>query len=113
MVEFAEILLEDNRTICLRMKGYSMYPSLREGDLGNVEKCSASDLRLGDIVVFKLLGQEVIGIANDYITKIEKKYITIRVVTETLAIEYSDVICWIEYKDAHYGHPGNGDYESA
>ncbi len=70
-------------------------------------------MKQGDIVVFKLLGQEVIGVVNDHITKNEKQYITIRAGNETLAIEHSDVICWFEYKDAHYGHPGNGDYESA
>jgi signal peptidase len=53
LLELAEILLEDNNSISFRMKGFSMYPTLKEGDVGLVEKCAVGDLKAGDIVIFK------------------------------------------------------------
>ncbi|MDO9153865.1 MAG: signal peptidase I [Paludibacter sp.] len=68
LLDFAETLLEDNNSIRFRMKGFSMYPTLKEGDVGLVEKCSANDLKKGDIVVFKsyenLVAHRLIKIKN-------------------------------------------------
>lgn len=52
--EFIGVLLEDNRQLQFRMKGYSMFPYLRPGDRGTVQKCTAAELKPGDIIVFYL-----------------------------------------------------------
>ena len=52
--EFIGVLLEDNRQLQFRMKGYSMFPYLRPGDRGIVQKCTAAELKPGDIIVFYL-----------------------------------------------------------
>jgi len=57
IVDFAESILEDNRTVGIRMTGYSMYPTLRPGDIGHIEKCVPNKIKVGDIVVFKLNGK--------------------------------------------------------
>lgn len=49
-------LLDDNLQLSYRLKGRSMYPALRPGDVGLVEKCSPDDLQVGDIVVFNQKG---------------------------------------------------------
>ena len=51
--DVVESLLDDNHTLSFRMEGYSMYPTMKPGDLGHVEKCSANDLNIGDLIVFK------------------------------------------------------------
>jgi ATP-binding cassette, subfamily B, bacterial len=53
LLYLTENLLDNNHTLSFRMQGYSMYPTLKEGDLGQVEKCSLEELKIGDIVVFK------------------------------------------------------------
>ena len=57
--ELIETLLEDDHRLVFRMKGYSMFPLLRPGDKGVVEKCDPRDLRRGDIIVFYLRGMLV------------------------------------------------------
>jgi len=57
--ELVETLLEDDHRLILRMKGFSMYPCLKPGDKGVVEKCILHDLRPGDIIVFKQNGSLV------------------------------------------------------
>lgn len=57
--ELVETLLEDDHRLVFRMKGYSMFPLLRPGDKGVVEKCDPRDLRRGDIIVFYLRGMLV------------------------------------------------------
>lgn len=52
-MDIAGTLLKENRPVLFKMHGYSMYPVFKEGDLGQVEKCAAKDLKIGDIVVFK------------------------------------------------------------
>jgi ATP-binding cassette subfamily B protein len=47
-----DALLEDDKQLIFEMKGYSMFPTLRPGDKGVVQKCSYRDLRRGDIAVF-------------------------------------------------------------
>jgi len=47
-------LLKDGRTTLFRMHGNSMYPIMREGDVGMVQQCDPEKLRVGDIVVFRL-----------------------------------------------------------
>lgn len=49
----AESLLDENHTLSFRMQGNSMYPTFRNGDCGQVEKCIPEELTIGDIVVFK------------------------------------------------------------
>lgn len=53
LLDFAEALLEDNHQLSFFMRGNSMYPTLKAGDVGIVEKCSAADIKIGDIIVFK------------------------------------------------------------
>ena len=60
LVDLAEVLMEDNLTICIRTKGYSMFPALKPDDTCFVEKCSADKLKRGDIVVFKT-GQQFVA----------------------------------------------------
>ncbi|MFA6581627.1 MAG: signal peptidase I [Paludibacter sp.] len=83
LLDFAVALLDDNHSLSIRMQGYSMYPTLRIGDIGQVEKCSPDDLRIGDIVVFKsnnkLIAHRLINIINRdgiqlFITNGDKNY---------------------------------------
>lgn len=53
IVDFAESILESNHTVSIRMTGYSMYPALRPGDIGHIEKCVPNEIKVGDIIVFK------------------------------------------------------------
>jgi ATP-binding cassette subfamily B protein len=66
LLELTEILLDENHQLSFSMKGFSMYPTLRAGDKGIVEKWSPDDLKIGDIVVFKankkLVAHRLIGI---------------------------------------------------
>jgi len=68
LLEITENLLDKNHTLSFRMQGYSMYPTLKEGDLGLVEKCSPEELKIGDIVVFKahdkLIAHRLVAIYN-------------------------------------------------
>lgn len=59
LLDFAESLLDDNHTLSFRMAGNSMYPTLKAGELGQVEKCSPNELKIGDIVIFKAHGKLV------------------------------------------------------
>jgi ATP-binding cassette, subfamily B, bacterial len=45
-------LLNEGQTTMFRMRGGSMYPSLRDGDMAIVESCDTDRLKPGDIVVF-------------------------------------------------------------
>jgi ATP-binding cassette subfamily B protein len=91
LLDFAEMLLNDNNMLSIRMKGYSMFPTLQVGDVGFVRKCSVSELAIGDIVVFrenkKLIAHRLIKIIdkNDtffYITKGDKNTYTDKPFTE-------------------------------
>jgi ATP-binding cassette subfamily B protein len=53
LMELAEILLDDNQALSFNMLGFSMYPALKPGDRGVVEKTELSKLKIGDIIVFK------------------------------------------------------------
>ena len=53
LLDLAEILLDEDQQLSFSMQGYSMYPTLRTGDKGVVQKWDANDIRIGDIVVFK------------------------------------------------------------
>jgi len=50
--ELIGILLEDDRQLEFRMKGYSMFPLLRPDDKGVVRKCRHDEVKPGDIIVF-------------------------------------------------------------
>ena len=50
LIDLAEVLLEDNKTLSIRVSGTSMYPSLHEGDICYEEKYSIEDLKIGDII---------------------------------------------------------------
>jgi ATP-binding cassette, subfamily B, bacterial len=53
LMDMAETLLDENHRLSIRMRGFSMYPTFREGDVGVVEKCASDKIAVGDIVVFK------------------------------------------------------------
>lgn len=67
LLDFAETLLDDNHQLSYKLKGNSMYPALKAGDVGLVEKCSIEDLKVGDILVYKtnntLVGHRLIDIS--------------------------------------------------
>ncbi len=69
IVDFAESILESNHTVSIRMTGYSMYPALRPGDIGHIEKCVPNEIKVGDIVVFKyrekLIAHRLVTINNN------------------------------------------------
>jgi len=46
-------ILNEQDSVMFRMNGNSMFPNLRDGDLGVIQKCSPGDLQIGDIVVFR------------------------------------------------------------
>ncbi len=46
-------LLSQGTTVRFRASGRSMYPSIREGELITVEPVRASDVKLGDIVLYR------------------------------------------------------------
>ena len=54
--ELAELggeLLKDRHLVRFRMRGHSMYPVFKDGDIGTVEKCDPAELKRGDIIVFR------------------------------------------------------------
>lgn len=53
IVDFAESILENDQYVSIKMKGYSMYPTLRPDDIGVIEHCAPENLKTGDIIVFK------------------------------------------------------------
>ncbi len=62
----AENMLNENLSLSYKLKGFSMYPTLKPGDVGLVEKCRPETLKIGDIVVFKsnniLIGHRIVDI---------------------------------------------------
>lgn len=64
----AESLLDDNHSLNYRLKGNSMYPVLKAGDIARVDACHLNSLKKGDIVVFKandiLIGHRIVDIKN-------------------------------------------------
>jgi len=83
LLDFAETILDDDHSLSIKMQGYSMYPTLRAGDVGNVQKCVPEDLKIGDIIVFrsnnKLVAHRLIQIKSTkgirfYLTKGDKNY---------------------------------------
>lgn len=58
-------LLSQGTTVRFRPSGRSMYPSIREGELITVEPVVASDVTLGDIVLYRsergLIAHRVVG----------------------------------------------------
>ena len=59
LFDLAETLLDENHPLSFNMQGYSMYPTLRAGDIGIVEKYNPDDLKTGDIIIFKANGKLV------------------------------------------------------
>ena len=53
LLDLAEILIDNDHQLQLRMQGFSMYPTLRPGDKGLVRKCSINEIQTGDIIVVK------------------------------------------------------------
>lgn len=53
IVDLVDQLFDDGHQIKFRMKGNSMFPVMRCGDIGLVERCNPDDLKVGDIIVFK------------------------------------------------------------
>jgi len=59
LLDWAEILIDNDHQLQLRMQGYSMFPTLQPGDKGLVQKCSIRDIKIGDIIVFRTNNQFV------------------------------------------------------
>jgi len=81
LFELAGNILNENNSLSYRLKGHSMYPTLKPGDIGFIEKCSPEQLKIGDIVVFKannlLVGHRLIDMYFDkgvrvFVTKGDK-----------------------------------------
>ncbi len=81
IVDFAETILDENHLLRIRMHGFSMYPFLKAGDVGIVDKCLPNQLKIGDVVVFKshhkLVAHRLVAIKNEnnqtfYIAKGDK-----------------------------------------
>ena len=53
LIDLAEVLLEDNNTLSIRMYGLSMYPALQHGDTGLIKKCFPDEVKKGDVVVWR------------------------------------------------------------
>jgi signal peptidase I len=53
ILEIGWSLLEQGKSIKIRVNGTSMYPFLQNDDLVEIEKTDLEDLEIGDIVVFK------------------------------------------------------------
>ena len=45
--------LDQGKELKIRLGGRSMYPFLRNGDIGLVKKICISNLKIGDVIVFK------------------------------------------------------------
>ncbi len=74
LFQLADSILDAEHSLSYKLKGHSMYPTLRPGDIGFIEKCSVDDLAIGDIVVFNandiLIGHRIIDIKEDVGNKI-------------------------------------------
>ncbi|MDP4272341.1 MAG: signal peptidase I, partial [Bacteroidota bacterium] len=70
LVGIADSLLQEGRTVSFTMEGYSMYPTLKPGDIGFVKKCAPEDLYTGDIIVFRSAKKLV---AHRLVKIVEKK----------------------------------------
>lgn len=55
--DFVEALLDDDLTLEIKMQGYSMFPTLQNGDTAHVEKCLTHEVKKGDILVFRHKGK--------------------------------------------------------
>ena len=65
LLDLTTELLSQGTTVHFRPSGRSMYPSIREGELITVEPVAASDVKLGDIVLYRsqrgLIAHRVVG----------------------------------------------------
>ena len=50
LVDLAEVLLEENNTLSVKVSGISMFPSLKDGENCFLEKCRIKELKIGDII---------------------------------------------------------------
>jgi ATP-binding cassette subfamily B protein len=57
LYEMTDALLDSQQQVKLRVGGTSMFPFLKHGDIITISKCSISELRIGDVVVFKTDGK--------------------------------------------------------
>jgi ATP-binding cassette subfamily B protein len=69
LFNLAESILDEKHSLSYRLKGNSMYPTLKAGDVGKVDYCTPESLKIGDIVVFKTKG----GLVGHRIINIKKK----------------------------------------
>jgi ATP-binding cassette subfamily B protein len=53
MLDWAEDLLDKDHFLKIKMTGFSMFPTLRAGDCGIVEKRSPDEIKPGDIIVYR------------------------------------------------------------
>ena len=52
--DLTDELLGSNQLVKLKAGGYSMFPFFKNGEIITVKKCRADELRIGNIVVFKV-----------------------------------------------------------
>ncbi len=50
--QLSDIFLKEEQLVKIRLKGYSMFPCIKNGDIGTIQKCNFKELEIGDIVVF-------------------------------------------------------------
>ncbi len=83
LLSMTATLLGDNRTLGLKMQGFSMFPTFKEDDYGYIESCTSESLTKGDLVVFRhnntLVAHRLIDIkekngAKIFIAKGDKNY---------------------------------------
>ncbi len=76
LLDLVESVINDDISLIINMKGFSMFPTLRPGDRGLIEKCNPKTLKKGDIVVFRL-AQKIIAHRLIKIHSIDKKIVFI------------------------------------
>jgi signal peptidase I len=52
--ELSTELLASKHSVKLRLGGFSMYPSLKPGDVATIEQCPLTALKPGDVIAFKV-----------------------------------------------------------
>ena len=77
LFDIATSLLAENHSLSYKLRGNSMFPVLREGDVAEVIACEADYLKKGDIVVFKTES----GLVAHRIIKIQKQNNALKFIT--------------------------------
>jgi len=79
LLDLTTELLRQGTTVRFRPSGRSMYPSIREGELVTVEPVVASEVTLGDIVLYRsergLIAHRVVGSSPSQSSALSPHYI--------------------------------------